>query len=380
MKTYTTLYTLLACIFVISCSKIESVSEGPDIDEPKGVAADYSLLLVNGNILTSQLLNVDGESMTLNTTDSSFSDMNQPEITYRNGDEITFYQKNGNCTGTITKHDFGSNISKDIEVYTDLADCSLTTTSISNLNNLFFLGYTVDVTDKTKTYAVRIVDTDAIDVNFNDIVLDKKPIAMAIAKNRLFVLTLDIDVTNDNSLSVIDLNTNVVISEIALGLYAKRIFVNSEENIIISYDDLHTTLNSTTLAVEYTNYESGKETDFTSSEFIYFDTDGKLYYPKISGSFSSYPVIPSVYDFSTNLMTLYVYENFLTETQQTVEYNIETTTMVSYDIANDYIVIGYKKNSGAQTKGGILRIKPSPEPKFIDNIDLDAVPYYIFMK
>lgn len=380
MKTYTTLYTLLACFFVISCSKIESVADDPDIDDSKGVAADYNLLLVDGDVLTSQLLNVDGESMTLNTSDSSFSDMSQPEIAYRNGDEITFYQKNGNCTGTITKHNFGNDTSKNIEVYADLGDCSLITTSISNLNNLFFLGYTIDVTNKAKTYAVRIVDADATDDNFTDIVLDKKPIAMAIARNRLFVLTLDIDVTNDNSLSVIDLNTNTVISEIALGLYAKRIFVNSEENIIIGYDDLHTTLNSTTLAVEYTNYESGKETNFISSEFNYFDTDGKLYYPKISGSYSDYPLIPAVYDFSTNLMTLYIYENFLTEAQQTVEYNIETTSMVSYDTANDYIVIGYKKNSGAKTKGGILRIKPSPEPKFIDNIDLDGVPYYIFMK
>lgn len=380
MKTYTTLYTLLACIFVFSCSKIESVSEDPDINDPKGIAADYDLLLVDGNILRSQLLNVDGESMTLNTTDSSFSDINQPEIAYRKGDEITLYQKNGNCTGTITKHDFGSDTSKNIEVYTDLSDCSLITTSISNLNNLFFLGYTFDATDKTKTYAVRIVDTDVQDSNFIDIILNKKPIAMAVAKNRLFVLTLDIDVTNDNSLSVIDLETNTIISELALGLFAKRIFANSEENIIISYDDLHTTLNSTTLAVEYTNYESGKETDFISSEFNYFDSDGKLYYPKISGSYSIYPLIPAVYDFSTNLMTLYVYENFLTETQQTVEYNIETTTMVSYDTANDYIVIGYRKNNGDQTKGGILRIKPAPDPKFIDNIDLDAVPYYIFMK
>lgn len=380
MKTYTTLYTLLACIFVISCSKIESVSEDPDIDDLKSVAADYNLLSVDGDMLTSQLLNVDGESMTLNTSDSAFSDMNQPEIVYRNEDEITLYKKNGNCTGTITKHDFSSNTSNNIEVYTEIGDCSLITTSISNLNNLFFLGYTVDVTDKTKTYAVRIVDADATDANFTDIVLDKKPIAMAIAKNKLFVLTLDIDVTNDNSLSVIDLDTNTVISEIALGLYAKRIFVNSEENIIISYDDLHTTLNSTTLAVEYTNYESGKETDFISSEFNYFDTEGKLYYPKISGSYSNYPLIPAVYDFSKNLVTLYIYENILTETQQTVEYAIETTTMVSYDMANDYIVIGYKKNNGAQTKGGILRIKPSPAPKFIDNIDLDAVPYYIFMK
>lgn len=381
MKIQPTLYMLLACVFVISCSENESVSQETDIDpQLEGIATDYNLISLDGTTLTSQLLNVDGRFMSLNTVNSLFSDINQSEIVYRNGNQITFYQKNNNCTGTITKYNFTNYTSKNIEVYNDLSDCNLTTTSVSNFNDLFFLGYTIDAIDKSKTYGVRIVDTDASDSNFNDIILNKMPIKMAISKNRLFVLTLDIDVTGDNSLSVIDIDTNSILSEISLGLDVRQIFLNSEENIIISYDDSHATLNSTTLGIEYTNYLNGTETDFRSSEFNYFNTDKKLYYPKKSRSYSSYPLIPSTYDFSTNLITLYAYENFLTETQQNVEFNIETTTMVGYDAVNNYMVIGYKKNNGTQAKGGILRIKASAEPKLIDNIDLDAVPYYFFEK
>jgi len=35
---------------------------------------------------------------------------------------------------------------------------------------------------------------------------------------------------------------------------------------------------------------------------------------------------------------------------------------------------------GGSNEGGLMRIKPVPEPAFIDNIDLDGVPYQIFIQ
>ena len=74
-----------------------------------------------------------------------------------------------------------------------------------------------------------------------------------------------------------------------------------------------------------------------------------------------------------------VIENFLTETELDIKYNIAETTAIAYDNKNNYVLIGYKKN-GSADEGGILRITPSPDFKLIDNLDLEGVPQTIFVK
>ncbi len=92
---------------------------------------------------------------------------------------------------------------------------------------------------------------------------------------------------------------------------------------------------------------------------------------------TSYPNIPAVYDFENNTAILYYYENFLSEQEQLVEFEIGDTSMVSYDAKNNLILIGYQK-SGDPDKGGLLRIRPIPNPAFIDNIDLNGVPFQMY--
>ncbi len=41
------------------------------------------------------------------------------------------------------------------------------------------------------------------------------------------------------------------------------------------------------------------------------------------------------------------------------------------------MLIGYQK-SLEKNLGGIIRIKPTPNPKLIDHIDLNGVPIYIY--
>ena len=76
---------------------------------------------------------------------------------------------------------------------------------------------------------------------------------------------------------------------------------------------------------------------------------------------------------------LYAYENFLTETQRDLEFEIKSTTMVGYDEKNNLLLIGYSKTGGSK-KGGLLRIKLGLEPEFVDNLDLDGAPYALFIK
>ncbi len=93
---------------------------------------------------------------------------------------------------------------------------------------------------------------------------------------------------------------------------------------------------------------------------------------------ASIETVPAIYDFEKNNTVVYLYENFLTEAELNVQYNIGMTTSIGYDEKNDFVLIGYQKK-GQQNKGGILRISPSPDFKIIDNIDLEGVPQTIFV-
>ena len=54
--------------------------------------------------------------------------------------------------------------------------------------------------------------------------------------------------------------------------------------------------------------------------------------------------------------------------------------MVAYDAKNNLLLVGYVKSDDQDT-GGLLRILLSdPTHLFVDNIDLDGVPYEIFIK
>ncbi len=375
MKTYNILCMLLAVV-VIGCNKSDEGDGGGGND--KSVDASYALLLKTGDMLSTQLINANANVITLNPAQSSLTEKEIPQLTYSKGANFLQYHKTGDCSGEIIKHDFSDDSSTEIQVFADLGDCDLTATTIAETNNSIFIGYEFEKASMPNDYFVRVIEMGTTD--FVDVVLDKKPIGLAIANNRLFILTLDEEVTNENSLSVMDLTSNTLIHEMGLGYDAQRIFENSQDNIVISYPELHTNLNSSTLAFDYTQYTIGTEPGFVSSNSTYyFDLDGKLYYIMPPGSNSIYPVIPAVYDFSQNLTTLYAYENFLTETKRNFELEIETTTMVGFDHKNNLMLIGYKK-TGSSGKGGLLRIKPVPEPAFVDNIDLDGIPYAIFVK
>ncbi len=90
---------------------------------------------------------------------------------------------------------------------------------------------------------------------------------------------------------------------------------------------------------------------------------------------SNYDHIPAVYDFANHTAYLYYYENFLSEETRSL-YNIGDTMAVGFDHHNGYILIGYRK-SGTGDKGGLLRIKPIPDPRLIDKTELHGLPLHI---
>jgi len=374
MKTYTILCALFALV-IFSCSKSENT---PEEEKTTSIDADYVTLQSKDGLLKPQLLNANAETITLNPSESSLSEKTIPDHSFIEGTYYIQYHKDGNCGGQVTKHNFKDDTTVDMAVFTDLSDCNLIATSIAKSGNSLYISYKVS-NETTPEYVIRAIDLSSSDFSFVDVTLDKKPVDLTIANNRLFILTLDELITDENSLSVMDMSSNALVHEMDLGYSVRRIFTDVQDNVIISYDELHTTLNSSTMAFEYTQYDEATAPRFSNSESSNFDLNGRLYYPMDPASNSTYPLVPAIYDFSKKLVTLYAYENFLTEAKRNFEYEIETTTAVGYDEKNGFMLIGYKKMDSATKQGGLLRIKLEPEPAFIDNIDLEGVPIEIIM-
>ncbi len=367
------MYALVAFV-IISCSKTGEVTIAEENETPFN--ADYALLLTNNGILSSQLINTTESGSDLNPKQSTFTNVQLPEISFRKGPVFGFYQKLTDCSGQITLHNFREDSSQTFDVFSDLGECSLTATSLAFEGDKLYVSYMIEETSKINRYFVRTMDMGTDEVGFTDMELDKKPLQMVFTNNRLFVLTFDMEITDENALSVIDGSTQFLIGEIGLGYDVEHIFVDTDGNLIISYRELHTVLNSSTMAVEYVSYEDGKEPKFHASNFNSFDDQGKLYY-KMPTDGGIHQHIPAIYDFANNLAVLYYYENILTGSQIEFEFKIGDTTMVSYDGENNILLVGYQKIDDGN-KGGLLRIQLKPELEFLDNLDLEGVPYQIF--
>ncbi len=372
MKTYGILYALLAFV-VFGCSSSE-VTDIPKEEEENFYNADYVLLQSNNDQLSVQLLNATESTMNLSGAQSTFENVLLPEITFRKGTTFAYYSRLNECSGQVTIHDFKDDSANTYALFGDLVECILNTTSIAIKDGILYVSYVVEETAKISKYYVRAIDLAIEEDNFIDIELDKKPLQMDYANGRLFVLTIDLEITDENSLSVIEMGSQTLIHEIGLGYDVERIFTDTDQNMIISYQELHTVLNSITMGVQYISYEDGKEPMFYSSKSNSFDSTGRLFYIRPETEFSG---IPAIYDFADNLALLYYYANFLTASQLEFEFNIGKTTMVGYDDINNVMLVGYQKKDD-ESKGGLLRIQLEPEPEFLDNLDINGIPYAVF--
>lgn len=376
MKTYNFIYAFMA-LCILGCSKSDGISDdGVQIEQ--SVEADYTLLVNSDGKLAGTLLNGDAETLSVNEGDSGFTTIAEPQLIYEEGKVLTMYHKTSNCSGTVTVHDFNDGTSNSFDLFADLGACNLTPKAIVKGGKTVYVAYEKEISAEITEFVVRALDTSGTNATFEDVSLDFSPVGLAFSNNRLFIMGLDEEVTGEHKLTVLSAGTNTEIFEGNLGFNAKSIFKNPEGNIIIAFDELHTTVNSKTLAYGYTNYGPGSAPNFTISGLRHFDSTGKMYYAMLAGTHSMYSQIPAVYDFNKNSAVLYAYENFLTEAQLNFEFEIENTTLVHYDEANNLLLVGYRK-SGEDNKGGLLRINPAPEPKFAGNLDLDGIPYAIYI-
>lgn len=379
MKTYIYVVGILLTVFLVACSS-ESTNEPIEENEtPIFVEADYTVLLEKSGGLSAQGLTAGSDDLEINDNDSSFPGFSNSDIFYNADDIISLYNATSGCIGEVLYYNFESEDSIEFETFGVLGACNVEVTSIAHTDDYVFISFIKDEEGKSDTFYVRMIDLDTENKDFVDIPVSPKPIAMVPTNDKLFVLTFDEDITDENGISVIDIEDKTIVYEKNMGYDVGLMFKNLDGNIVLAYPELHTIVDSSTMIETYTRYDADIAPNFYNSEFVSFGDDGKLYYQMKTEESSVTENIPATYDFATNTAVLYFYENFLSTAQLSVEFEIESTTSIAYDNANDIILVGYQK-TGNDGKGGILRITSSPELTFIDNIDLDGVPRSIYVK
>jgi hypothetical protein len=345
--------------------------------ESLNLSADYTVLLNKDGVLQSAYLNADSDGISVNTDSDDFEALPLPELSFRKGSKIGFYNSLEDCSANIKIQDFDDNSVVKSSVFTEDLNCDYIIKSMAYSENNAFVAYVIPSSTKKDSYFIRIVNLSMSPSTFTDVELDKEPRQLLVSNNKVFVLSLDTDITDKFALIVINSDSGAVIHEANLGVDVLKISMDGMGNILVSYPNLHSVIDGGTMILSITtNYLLGKEPKFGYSKSEFFG-EQTLYYPMESGSRSSYPHIAAVYDFKENISILYIYENFLSLEERNLKYEIEDTTMVSYDSKNNLILIGYKKK-GNGGKGGLMRIKPVPDPKFLDNVDLDGIPMELF--
>ncbi|MDC6405562.1 MULTISPECIES: hypothetical protein [Maribacter] len=372
MKTYTYTVRVMLTVFLAACSK--SATEPLETETPASTKGDYTILLETSGSLTTARLQATADDLTLKASELEFPLFSDSEITFASNNSFSFYEVTETCNGKVLLFDFNTGNYKLIDTFLNLDACNLEVTSVSHDSANVFLTFTKSEIDKEDSHFVRIIDQNDTD-NQVDIPLDLKPIQSIPSQGKLFVLTLDTTITDENGISVIEIGQQSVVYEKLVGFNAKKIFKDPDGDIVISYPELHTTVNRNTFEEAYTQYGENIRPNLYQSVYATFDTFGKLYYTMnmdMGGDKN-----PAVYDFQANKATLYFFENFLSNEQITL-LNIKSATAIAYDLEHDYIVIGYAKTDG--TEGGILRITPTPDFRYIDAIDLEGLPRAIIMQ
>lgn len=366
------------CLLLTACSK-EGVSESP-ITTEQNVEVNYSILQTSDDILSEVNIIADRENILASNRSQAFESIAMPLLTNFSLDEALFYNNTSDCSGELLNYDLDKDTSKEFSFFEDSKNCDRQIYAIKTADTGFFILYSLpgDFLKDEKFY-LRLVDNKDLESGFEDFEMDKKPTQLVYANGRLFLLVEDLALGNVYSMQVFDLQKKEWILEINLGDEVERLIRTPDNNLMITYPDLHNVYSTITLDVlSSTRYLEGTEPHLGETEIHHFAPDGKVYFASATNlNGTIYPQIPAVFDFERNTTILYYYENFLTEEEQRFEFDIGNTTAVAYDSKNNLMLIGYQKSQNPN-KGGFIRIKPAPNPQMVDQTNLEGIPLYIY--
>jgi hypothetical protein len=363
---------LLMGLILLSCSKPGS---GP-IENPEdpGVDSKYSVLLSNDGAINSAGFTANAVEISTDGVQSQVAQTGTEMLYYRKGNTFSFLNPVPGCNASIQYWDEGGISLYLDQVFPEDDNCERKIIAFSHSEQAFYIAYSIPGTGmKEVLYYIRALQFEDGDAVFDDIAIQKEPLQLLSSGNRVFVLTFDTQLGN-NTLQVLNAATGTEEMTSDLGTGVVKVISTTEGNILVSYPTRHLILEAYSLEVlSRVSYLDGKEPNFANSESYYFDPAGALYYAMPTDPSDSFAAhIPAVYDFSKYTAYLYFFENFLSE-DRLEAYDIGDTRAVAYDHNNGILLIGYEKANAAGT-GGLVRIKPDPEPEFIDQTDLEGEP------
>ncbi|WP_430425590.1 hypothetical protein [Maribacter litoralis] len=374
MKTYNFVACFLLAFSFVACEKSTDEQLEETVIETD-IAVDYTVFLKANDNINAAVVSTGQDNLVVGEEVASFGLIPANAIKFKSSSSLGYYYT-ANCEASLQWYNAEEQLSKTIQVFTDDNACDINVTAVAYDEVDMFIAYERDLLGKDKHFVVRRGSLNNPE-NYAEITLYNKPVDVVVSSNKLFVLTLNEFVSNEYHLTIIDLNSNDVLITLDLGYDALRLFKNNTDQIIVSYPELHTTIDPITLDKTYTTYGEDTAPGFITTNDFFMDGNGKFYFQKnMQGA--NITEVPATYDFEKNSTVVYLYENFLSDAELNVKFNIANTTAIAYDDKNNYILVGYEKN-GSGDIGGILRITPSPDFEFVDNIDLSGIPQTIFI-
>jgi hypothetical protein len=373
MKTYAYWASIMLAFLFVSCAKTapDDLMNNPDTVFPD--ASNLIVLVRKGSSITAQeWQSKEDGSLEPSERTPNFSGILNPIMLSLKEESIAFFQTDTFCDGEVILYDVHKNMETSSFVFDETGNCNWELTAMTHTESELFLAYILEMEGKDKAFFLRRVPFNSETPEFVDIPLTKKAIGLEPVGNKLFVLDFDEDITEENGLVVIDLEQNKKTYEMNLGYDVGNIFKDTNDNIVIAYPELHTLVNSATLAMTYTQYEEGTAPDFYDSKISLFDSSGNMFYLRNYDGGET-ENIPGVYDFDNNLGTLYYFQNFLTQEQLEMELNINKAMSLAFDNKEQILYIGYQKKDDT-SKGGILQLKLYPELVYLANSNLDGLP------
>lgn len=374
MKNY--LLFALAIVLFFGCSKNDNGQISEDEKQFELSESQYTLVLNNNSITSTKLIEATAKSLLLSSEQNNFGSIPTPDFVYRSKQMFTSLSFS-NCLANVVQYDFLNNSKLNFTVFAENENCNITLKAIAHSEKHVFVAYEEYDEEQLKTcYKLRKIVAANPDV-FNDIELNAKIIDMAFTANDVYVLLENDD--GKNYLLAMDQDSEETLLNMNLDFGALNILENPNKNILVVYDAMHLIIDKTTrTSISETRYDQNTKPKFSNSKIKSFDSKGKLYYAIPLESDENISDVPSVFDFDKNLTVMYYYENFLSEENRKKVFRIGKTTMMAYDHENEFVIIGYRRHDD-KNKGGIIRIKPVPNPEFIDQIDVDGVPTNIFI-
>lgn len=371
------LAVLLLGLMLSSCSKSEDNTGAPPVDS--GIATEYTIFLEQDGEISSTGINADALSLSQGSNGITGLPGGSPEITYRDGNSFSFLRVLPDCNPEIRHLTSSGTLMEPKEPFGATPDCESRFISLAHSGEYVFIGYSSPAAGTGEIlYNIRILALSDSHAPLAAIALENEPLQLVWSGTRLFVLIYD-TLSGKYTLTPYNIQNGASEGSLDLGSGVLKILKNPAGQLLVSYDGQHLLVDAASLQIiSRVLYTDGKDPRYGDSPATFFDPSGVLYYAMPTGfNNTSFAHIAGVYDFSKHTAYLYYFENYLSA-ERIALYGIGDTRSVAFDHHNGLLLIGYVK-AGTSGKGGLLRIKPVPDPEFIDQTDLDGVPLHLIV-